>query len=53
LSTTVNALTAHLEHDGARDPDALLADVRAALAERFSLHHTTLQLEASDCAQRC
>ncbi len=47
LSTTVNALTAHVEHDGTRDGDALLRDAEAAIQQRFGISHTTIQLENS------
>ena len=52
LSTTETALTAHLVHDRA-DADALLAEAQALARTRFSIRHTTLQLEsgaALDCA---
>jgi len=50
LSTTEAALTAHLVHQRA-DPDALLVEAQA-VARRFSIRHTTLQLETQplpDC----
>jgi cobalt-zinc-cadmium efflux system protein len=53
LSTTVAALTAHLEHDGTRDTDALLLDAQTRLAEKFGIRHTTIQFENIGCAQRC
>jgi cobalt-zinc-cadmium efflux system protein len=53
LSTTVAALTAHLEHDGTRDGDALLADAQAVLRASFGIEHTTIQLENVGCGQRC
>ena len=51
LSTTETALTAHLEHDRP-DGAALLAEAQAVARERFSIGHTTLQLEterSADC----
>jgi cobalt-zinc-cadmium efflux system protein len=51
LSTTDTALTAHLVHDRA-DPEALLAEAHQMARARFSIRHTTLQLEAGplpDC----
>ncbi|HYC67048.1 cation diffusion facilitator family transporter [Brevundimonas sp.] len=51
LSTTDTALTAHLVHDRS-DPEALLAEAHRMARARFSIHHTTLQLEAGplpDC----
>lgn len=53
LSTTVTALTVHLEHDGRRDNDALLAAIHDLLAQRFGIRHTTVQLEHVACGQRC
>ncbi len=53
LSTTITALTAHLEHDGTRDTDDLLRDGQHRLAERFGIRHTTLQFENSACEQSC
>lgn len=51
LSTTENALTAHLVHDRA-DPKALLAEAQGLARQRFGIGHTTLQLETEfmpDC----
>ena len=51
LSTTTTALTAHLVHDRG-DPRALLAEAQAVARTRFSIAHTTLQLETDvmpDC----
>ncbi len=53
LSTTVTALTAHLEHDGTRAGDAVLADAQHVLGERFAIRHTTIQLEDAGCGQAC
>ncbi|MBL0040852.1 MAG: cation transporter [Xanthomonadales bacterium] len=53
LSTTVNALTAHVEHDGTRDGDALLRDAEAAIQQRFGISHTTIQLENIGCDRHC
>lgn len=53
LSTTVNALTAHIEHTGERDNDALLRDAEAVIQARFGINHTTIQLENIGCARRC
>ena len=53
LSTTVNALTAHVEHDGSRDSDALLRDAEAAIQQRFGISHTTIQLENVGCDRHC
>jgi cobalt-zinc-cadmium efflux system protein len=51
LSTTETALTAHLVHDRA-DGAALLAEAQGLARSRFSIGHTTLQLESGalpDC----
>ena len=51
LSTTETALTAHLVHDRP-DGDALLCEAQALARTRFSISHTTLQLETGalpDC----
>lgn len=53
LSTTVTALTAHIEHDGERDGDALLRDAEAVIQQRFGISHTTIQLENVGCERHC
>lgn len=53
LSTTVAALTAHVEHDAAHDTDALLHTLQALLADRFGLRHTTIQFEIDGCGAGC
>ncbi|MCC6562671.1 MAG: cation transporter [Xanthomonadales bacterium] len=53
LSTTVTALTAHIEHDGQRDGDALLRDAEAVIQQRFGISHTTIQLENVGCERQC
>jgi len=50
LSTTVAALTVHLEYDGDRDGDQLLATAQTLLAKRFGILHSTIQLERQACA---
>jgi cobalt-zinc-cadmium efflux system protein len=45
LSTTENALTAHLVAPGAGSTDDLLKAVRAMLHERFGIDHSTIQIE--------
>ena len=49
LSTTVPALTVHLEHDGERHGDDLLIDAQNLLGERFGIQHCTIQLEQVLC----
>jgi cobalt-zinc-cadmium efflux system protein len=53
LSTTVAALTAHVEHDGTQDTDALLHALQELLAERFGIRHATIQFELEGCGQAC
>jgi cobalt-zinc-cadmium efflux system protein len=53
LSTTVAALTAHVQHDGSRDTDPLLHDIQALLAHRFGVRHATIQFELEGCGQGC
>jgi cobalt-zinc-cadmium efflux system protein len=53
LSTTVVALTAHVEHDGAHDTDALLHAIQQLLAARFGIRHATIQFELQGCGQAC
>ncbi|MBK8286010.1 MAG: cation transporter [Ahniella sp.] len=53
LSTTVAAMTAHIEHDGIRDGDELLADAQHIMLEKFQISHCTIQLENISCRQRC
>lgn len=51
LSTTETALTAHLVHDR-EDATALLSEAQSLARSRFSIGHTTLQLETGalpDC----
>ncbi len=53
LSTTVAALTAHVEHDAAQDTDALLHKLQELLADRFGLRHATIQFEIEGCGAGC
>ncbi len=52
LSTTETALTAHLVRPGAGLDDAFLSAAEEALARRFGIRHSTLQVEAGDQACR-
>jgi cobalt-zinc-cadmium efflux system protein len=45
LTTGRHALAAHVVVDDLADGDAVLAALRALLAERFAVHHVTIQLE--------
>ncbi|MEJ2534983.1 MAG: cation diffusion facilitator family transporter [Gammaproteobacteria bacterium] len=55
MSTTESALTAHLVMDPVPDNDRFLQGVAAELANRFGIHHATIQLEHGeegvDCRQ--
>ena len=53
MSTTENALTAHLVRPGGELDDSLLRRACADLRERFSIHHTTLQIEAGLADHPC
>lgn len=53
ISTTENALTAHLIIPGAYPGDAYLSTLTQALKTRFSIHHTTLQIAQSAAHPRC
>jgi cobalt-zinc-cadmium efflux system protein len=46
MSTTENALTAHLVRPGGELDDSLLRRACIDLRERFGVHHATLQIEA-------
>lgn len=50
LTSGKASLTAHVVYAPAADPQALLAPLQKMLAEKFSVFHTTLQLEATPCA---
>jgi len=54
MSTTENALTAHLLAPGAQNTDHLLATARSLIDARFGIHHSTFQIETvdtSDCEE--
>jgi len=53
LSTTVAALTAHVEHDGTRDTDQLLQALQELLAHRFGVRHATIQFELQGGGRAC
>ncbi|MDX2167079.1 MAG: cation diffusion facilitator family transporter [Deltaproteobacteria bacterium] len=50
LTTGRYALAAHVVTDPDADGDAILATMQRLLAERFAVHHVTIQLE---CARPC
>lgn len=54
MSTTETALTVHLVKPTVDNDDALLEAIREELAHRFSIEHTTVQIErnaAAECSQ--
>ncbi len=53
LSTTRNALTAHLVRPGCRLDDALLASAAEELKAHHNIAHTTLQIECGDTPCDC
>lgn len=53
LSTTETALTAHLVHDGAPPPEAVILEATRGLGARFAIGHATLQLETQALARAC
>ena len=50
LTSGKSSLTAHVVYQAGADPQALLEPLKDILAQRFSVFHTTLQLEARPCA---
>lgn len=53
MSTTETALTAHLVFPGGYPGDAKRNDICAQLKERFSIVHSTIQIETGDVGQTC
>ena len=53
MSTTENALTAHLVRDEPTVPDHFLHDAASDLRSQFKIHHSTLQIECSHAAEHC
>ena len=53
LSTTGNALTAHLVMPAGHPGDELLDGIVIALRERFSMQHATLQVDLGTTEHRC
>ena len=50
LTSGKASLTAHVVHQPGVDPQSLLAPLKDVLADRFSVFHTTLQMESTPCA---
>lgn len=53
MSTTDNALTAHLVCPGGHPGDAFLHQLAHEIEHRFSIHHVTLQIELADAPAAC
>jgi cobalt-zinc-cadmium efflux system protein len=53
MSTSENALTAHLVMPGGHPGDAFLRDACGRLQERFGIHHATLQIEVASTGAAC
>lgn len=53
MSTTENALTAHLVMPGGHPGDGLLHTASREIERRFGIHHVTLQVEVSDTELAC
>lgn len=53
MSTTENALTAHLHMPGGSPGDAFVDDISNQLRQRFSIHHCTLQIWERATGTRC
>jgi cobalt-zinc-cadmium efflux system protein len=53
MSTTETALTAHLVRPGGGVDDAFLAEICTELRARFSVHHTTVQVESGEAEHPC
>ena len=54
MSTTENALTAHIVIPNSINDDALIKQTSSELHEKFGIEHTTLQIEyGTDAGCRC
>jgi cobalt-zinc-cadmium efflux system protein len=53
MSTTENALTAHLVMPAGHPGDAFLQHLCQDLQERFGIHHSTVQIELADTGRDC
>jgi cobalt-zinc-cadmium efflux system protein len=53
MSTSENALTAHLVMPGGHPGDEFLCDVAETIATRFSIGHVTVQIETADGPSPC
>lgn len=53
MSTTENALTAHLVMPGGHPGDAFLTELCRTLSADFGIHHATVQIEVGDTTEHC
>ncbi|CAN5450816.1 cation diffusion facilitator family transporter [soil metagenome] len=53
MSTTENAMTAHLVCTGGHPGDAFLRETAQEVEHEFSIHHVTLQVELGDTGMPC
>ena len=53
MSTTDNALTAHLVMNPRPSDDAFLNEISEQLIHRYRIHHPTIQIEAEDGGEVC
>ena len=53
MSTSENAMTAHLVVPGRHPGDEFLRSAAALLEKRFGIHHATLQIEIADTPNAC
>jgi cobalt-zinc-cadmium efflux system protein len=53
LSTTETALTVHLVMPDGYPGDAFIDDITHTLEERYSVHHSTLQIEQGTTNHSC
>jgi len=53
MSTTENALTVHLVMPDGYPGDAFMDDIMQTLKARFSVHHSTLQIELGTTTHTC
>lgn len=53
MSTTENALTAHLVFPGGHPGDAFLHQLAHDVEQRFGIHHVTVQVEVADSSAAC
>jgi cobalt-zinc-cadmium efflux system protein len=53
MSTTESALTVHLVMPAGYPGDAVIDEITQALNQRFSVHHSTLQIEQGTTQHAC